>query len=180
MSTSVRPGVWRAPSSLTRSLVPATRQASRGLDAAIAGAASTPRGVSIMAQRARVSGAPAGASAASARATSLGRLDLGQQHRVGAGAGGRGEVVGAPRRAGAVHPDHHLALAVAARRHRRHHLAARLLLGGRRHRVLQVEEQHVGVEGAGLLQRPGVGAGHVEGAAARADGGHMAGAPEGT
>ena len=50
------------------------------------------------------------------------------------------------------------------------HLAARQLLGVRRHRVLEVEDDAVDGERLGLFERAGIGARHVEHAAARSDG----------
>ena len=71
-----------------------------------------------------------------------------------------------PWRVDAVDADKHLAIAEAAGLDRVGDLPAGLLLGVGRDRVLEIEDHAVDREGLGLLQRAGVGARHVEHAAA--------------
>ncbi len=89
-------------------------------------------------------------------------LDLGEQDRVHGGVGDGGQIVGAPRRAGGIHPHDDLARTVAAGPHRRQHLGARGGLRLGRDRVLQIQDERVGGQGAGLLERPRVRAGHEQ------------------
>ncbi len=96
----------------------------------------------------------------------LGRVDLGHDHGRGAGRGHGPQVVGVPGRADAVDADGHLALAVAAGGGGLAHPVAGLGLGVGGHGVLEVEDEGVGRQRGGLLQRPLVGAGHVQHAAA--------------
>ena len=104
----------------------------------------------------------------------LGRaFDLGQQHGVGAGGGEGARVVQSPRRVQRVDARHAFASAVAAGLQGGRHLRARLWLGVGRDRVLQVQDQHVGIQASGLVERAGVGAGHVERGAAGAGRGGM-------
>ena len=84
--------------------------------------------------------------------------------------GGGGEVLGVPGRIDAVDADDHLARAEATRLHGLGDLATRGLLGVGGDRILEVEDDAVGGERLGLLQRAGVGTRHVEHAAARTDG----------
>jgi hypothetical protein len=168
-----RPGTMRAPVSLARSLVPMTKPESRvvrsAAAAAMAPAFSMASGVSIIAQTAVRSGAPAFAMAAAGGDRGPRPAHLGQEDDVGAGRRERLQVLGAPGRVEAVEPHHHLARAEAALAHRLRHLAAGDLLGVGRHRVLEVEDHDVGGQRAGLFQRAGVGAGHVEDGAAGTD-----------
>ncbi len=62
--------------------------------------------------------------------------------------------------------------AVAAALHGGADLLAGDLLGIRRHRVLQIEDQRVGGQGLRLVERPLVGTGHIEHAATQAEIGH--------
>ena len=105
------------------------------------------------------------------RASMSAPLDgLRQQDRIGRGRRRGGEIGRAPRRVEPVDADDELARAVAAGLDRIADLRARRLLGIRCHRVLEVEDQRVGGERLGLLQRAGVGARHVEDAAPRTHG----------
>jgi hypothetical protein len=99
-----------------------------------------------------------------------GAFDLGHQDRVGTRLGDRLDVGLAPRCAEPVAADGDLALAVGAALGRQHDVGARGFLGLGRHGVLEVEDQRIGRQGPGLLQRACVGARHIEDAAARADG----------
>ena len=88
----------------------------------------------------------------------------------------RGLEVGlAPGRLGSVHADDDLAVAIAAGLHGGADLLARDLLGVGRDRVLEVENQAVGRQLLGLVERALVGARHVEDAAAKAEIGHQRG-----
>ena len=165
-----RIGVWRARMSFTRSLVPMTNRPSRGWAPAISSARRMPLGVSIIAHTAMVVGAPAVSSSDTTCVTCVGALDLGHQDRIGAGLGDRRDVGLAPRRAEPVAADGDLALAVGAALGRQHDVGARGFLGLGRHGVLEIEDQRVGRQGPGLLQRARVGARHIEDAAARTDG----------
>ena len=131
-----------------------------------------PNGVSHMAHKGRSAGAPAAFNAR--QRVQLGRaFDLGQQHGVGAGGGEGARVVQSPRRVQRVDARHAFAPAVAAGLQGGGHLRARLWLGVGRDRVLQVQDQHVGIQASGLVERAGVGAGHVERGAAGAGRGGM-------
>ena len=101
--------------------------------------------------------------------TEIGALDLGDQDGVGAGARRRGEIRMAPGRRQPVHPDDRLARAVAPCLDRRADLLARARLGIGRDRVLEVEDQGIGRQAPRLLERPRVGAGHVQHAATGTD-----------
>ncbi len=98
-----------------------------------------------------------------------GRTDLRKEHRIGATARRRLDVVARPGRACAIHPDHDLAASVSARRNRGHHLIAGHDLGIGRYGILQIHDEHVGVQRTGLLQRPRIGTGHVQRGAAQPD-----------
>ncbi|MNL40200.1 hypothetical protein D3C87_1625320 [compost metagenome] len=100
-----------------------------------------------------------------------GRLHLGQQHGVGAGAGNGAHVFQAPVRVQRVDAYDAFAASVAAFAQCGGDLLAGLALGVGRHRVFQVQDQGVRVQGARLVQCAGIGAGHVENGAAGADGG---------
>ena len=96
--------------------------------------------------------------------------DFRHQDGVGRGVGGGGEIVGMPGRVDAVDADEHLALAEAAGLDRVDNLLARRFLGVGRDRILKIENDAVGGKRLGLLQRAGIGARHVQHAAARTDG----------
>ena len=96
--------------------------------------------------------------------------DFRHQDGVGRGVGGGGEVVGVPGRIDAIDADEHLARAEAAGLDGVDDLLARRLLGVRRHRILEVEDDAVDGQGLRLFHRAGIGARHVKHAAARADG----------
>ena len=120
-------------------------------------------------------GALRGAEPAQAQAhrrERFGRRHLGHEDRIRRGGDGGRKIGLAPGRLERVDADHHFPLAVAARLHGRADLLARLRLRIGRDRVLEVEDQRVGGKRLGLLEGAGVGAGHVEHAAARADGSH--------
>ena len=91
-----------------------------------------------------------------------GRVHLG--HHNGGGPGGRGgrQVVGVPVGVQPVHPDGQLAVAVLAGGQGGHDVVTGLGLGIGRHGILQVEDQRVGGQPLGLLERTRVGAGHVQ------------------
>ncbi len=96
-----------------------------------------------------------------------GRVHLGHDDGVGAGLGDRGDVVGVPLGVEAVDPDRQLLGAVlAATAAAAHDPVAGLGLGVGGDGVLEVEDEGVGGEALGLLERPLVGAGHVEHGAA--------------
>ena len=127
-------------------------------------------GVSIIAQTRVRSGGAEPAQRMADRRERLGRRRP-SGTRIASGAA-------APRRARSSSPHgvssalmriDHFARAVAARLHGGADLLARRGLGVGRDRVLEVEDQRVGGKRLGLLERAGVGAGHVEHAAARAD-----------
>ena len=173
-SIGARPGTRRARVSLARSLVPMTKPESRVSESRAAAAIDRilkiASGVSIIAQILVLWSI----CMSSRRRPIISNLfwvgDLRHQDRVGRGMSGGGEIVGVPGRIDAVDPDEHLARAEAAGLHGIHHLPPRGFLGVRRHRVLEIEDDAVGGKGLGLLQRAGIGAGHIEHAAARADG----------
>jgi hypothetical protein len=97
-----------------------------------------------------------------------GMHDLRHQDRVGRGVASGEKVGGAPGRLQRIDADDDLAAAIAAALHCGADLVARprLLVG--RHGIFEVEDQRVGGEGLGLLQRAFVGARHIEHAPARA------------
>src|SRR5204862_3351025 len=76
----------------------------------------------------------------------------------------------APRRAASVAADGDLALAVGLAPGGGHDVGAGGLLGVGRDGVLEVEDQRIGRQAARLLERTGIGARHVEDAAARTNG----------
>ena len=80
------------------------------------------------------------------------------------------QVLHAPGRVEAVDADHQFAPAIAPGLHGGRHLGAGLRLGIGRHRILEVEDQRIGVERLGLLERALIGAGHVENAASGSQG----------
>ena len=96
--------------------------------------------------------------------------DFGNEDGVGHGVDGGIEIVGMPGRVDAVDADEDLAAAEAAGFHRGGHLLARRLLGVGRHRIFEIENDAVGGQRFRLLQRAGIGARHIEDAAARTDG----------
>jgi len=96
----------------------------------------------------------------------VGALHLGDQNGVGPAQGGGGDVGMEPWGRQSVDPYQHLATAVAAGAQRRHHQTARLVLGVGSDRVLEIEDQTVGGQGARLFQGTGVGARHVKHGAA--------------
>src|SRR5690606_38782719 len=95
---------------------------------------------------------------------------LGDDDGVGPGLGDGPQVVVVPGRADPVGPDRQLLRPVLARVHRCADPVPGLRLGVGGDGVLEVEDQRVGGDRLGLLQRPLVGAGHVEDGAAGAVG----------
>ena len=93
-------------------------------------------------------------------------VDLRQENGVRAGGGGDDKIVRPPGRVRPIDADDDLTSAEIAL-DRRDHLGARHFLGVGRDRILQIEDQRVGGQCRGLGERLGVGAGHVEDAAAR-------------
>ena len=77
-----------------------------------------------------------------------------------------GDVVATPIGIQAIDADDPFPLPVAARRERRGNRQPRFRLGRRCHGILQVKDERIGRDGSGLLQGPGIGAGHVEDGAA--------------
>ncbi len=96
--------------------------------------------------------------------------NLGNHDAVRHGLGGGREVVGVPGRVDGVNADEHLARTEAAGLDRVRHLLAGGLLGVGRDRILEIEDDAVGGKRLGLLQRTGIGARHIEHAAAGANG----------
>ena len=170
VSSGWRPGTCSAYSSLARSLVPMTSTASRSEADAISSACSIAYGVSTIAHSFVCSGAPCAGHRLDDLEHGVGAVDLGDDDRVGAGLAGRAQVVGVPLGVGAVDPDRQLALAVLTRRGSGAGVVAGGGLGVRGDGVLEVEDQPVARDGLGLLERPLVGAGHVEDAAPRSEG----------
>ncbi len=127
-------------------------------------------GVSTMAQIRVWSGAPPLTSPSTMACTSSAEFDLRHDHPGGPRRGRRGDVVGVPRRVEAVDPDGDLLAAVLAGAHRGAHAVAGVGLGVGGDGVLEVEDERVGGQRLGLLERPLVGAGHVEHRAAGEDG----------
>ena len=124
-------------------------------------------GVSIMAHSRVLSGARASVFA---DAHDVGAAaGLRQQDGIGRRRHRRIEVGLAPGRIERVDADDQFARAIAARLDRGADLVARDDLGVGGDGVLQIEDQRIGGNGLGLLQRAGVGARHVEHAAARTD-----------
>ena len=103
---------------------------------------------------------------------------MGTRTASGPACGGGGDVVVVPLRADAVDPDRQLAVAVLARRDGGAHAVAGLGLGVGGDGVLEVEDQRVGVDALGLLERALVGAGHVEDGAAGAERASVIRAPQ--
>ena len=102
----------------------------------------------------------------------VGALDLGQQDRVGTGPRHGAEIGVAPGGVEAVDAHDQLAPGIGvALLQRLEDLLAPVALGVGGDRVLEVEDDAVGRQGAALLQGPGIGARHVQHAAAGADGG---------
>ena len=97
----------------------------------------------------------------------VGALHLWQQDGVGAAAGDRRQVGMAPAGIEAVDPDDDFARAVPTGGNGGADLRARRLLGVGRNGVFQIENQDVGGKVLRLFERAGVGAGHIEGRAAR-------------
>ena len=126
-------------------------------------------GVSIMAHSRVLSGAPALASAVAGAGDVGAGAGLRQQDGVGRRRRGGGEIGLAPGRVEPVDADDELALAIAAGLDRVADLLARGFLGFGGDGVLEIEDQRVGGEGLGLLQRAGVRARHVEHAASGTD-----------
>ena len=93
-------------------------------------------------------------------------VDLRKENGVRAGGGGDDKIVRPPGRVRPIDADDDLTSAEIAL-DRRDHLGARHFLGVGRDRIFQIEDQRVGRQCRGLGERLGVGAGHVEGAAAR-------------
>jgi hypothetical protein len=87
------------------------------------------------------------------------RADLGYHDGGRAGLGGGGDVGRVPLGVEPVHPDGDLLGAVVTRRGRRAHPLAGFGLGVGSHGVLEVEDQGIGVDALGLLERPLVGIG---------------------
>ena len=139
-----------------------TKQATRRLAPAIASAFSIARGVSIMHQIDELVRRAVGRQHGLRLAHGLDVLGLRQRIASAPAVGDRHEIGIAPGRVQPVDPDHDLALAVAAGLDRVHHLGARLALGLGRHRILEVEDQHVGRQALRLLERALVGARHIE------------------
>ena len=100
-------------------------------------------------------------------------FDLGHQDGVGARPRDGRNVGLAPRGAESIAANDNLALAVGLALRRQYDVRARGLLGVRRDRILEVEDQGVGRQGPCLLQRARVGARHIEHTAARTNGGHV-------
>ena len=122
-------------------------------------------GVSIMAHSRVLSGARAEGFADAHDVGAAARLR--QQDGIRRRRHRRIQVGLAPGRVERVDADDQLARTIAARLDRRADLVARDDLGVGRDGVLQIEDQRIGGNGLGLLQRAGVGARHVEHAAAR-------------
>ena len=98
VSSGSRPGTWRAPSSLTRSLVPMTSTARRGEAEAISPTASTASGVSTIAHSRVRSGAPWRSMAATSERTSSALFTFGTTMPSGPACARRRQVVVVPRR----------------------------------------------------------------------------------
>ena len=99
-----------------------------------------------------------------------GRGNLGHQDCIGCGSNGCFEIGPAPGRRQPIDPDRHLALAETLGLHGFADLAARNILGIGGHGILQVEDQGIGRQGAGLFECTRIGAGHVENRTAGTDG----------
>ena len=166
-----RPGVSRARVSLARSLRPITRTARREAESA-ATAAIWPAlriafGVSIIAQSRVLLRRAVLPHEARGEHDRAGTVDLGQENGVRTGGGGGDQVGRPPRRMRTVHADDDFPAAEVALG-RLDHLRPRRLFGVWRDRIFEVEDQRVRRQRRRLGQRLGVGAGHVEDAAARA------------
>ncbi len=87
-----------------------------------------------------------------------------------AAAGGGDQIVLRPGGGWAVDAQQDLAAAITALLERGEHLGASRLLGIGRDRVLEIEDQPVGGQGAGLVERARVGSRHIENGTTRANG----------
>src|SRR4029079_9312967 len=101
---------------------------------------------------------------------------VGHQNDIGRGVRGRREIVGMPRRVDTIDPDKNFSITESARLDRIDDLLARSHFGVWRNRILDIEYYAIGRQRLRLVQRPGVGTGHVQNTAARADG-HSGGLP---
>ena len=99
----------------------------------------------------------------------VGRLHLGHQHGVGAGRGDRREIVRTPRRSQGIDAHDQLPMPVSALAQRCDDLLPCKRLGVGCYRILEIQDQCVGGQGARFLERAGVGAWHVQHRAAWAD-----------
>ena len=170
---AARPGCIRIRVSREISFGPNTKPASRISEsreaAASSSACSTARAVSIIAQT-RIDVSALISLRRSAMAVEI--LDAGNlrhQNAVGPRLAGHGDVIDPPWRIQRVDADQDLALAEAPGGDRLRDLVARHRLGVRRHGILEVEDDAVGGQIAGLFQRPRIRSGHEQQAAARTD-----------
>jgi hypothetical protein len=95
-----------------------------------------------------------------------GMHDLGHEDGVGLGLAGGKQIVGAPGGLEGVDPDYDLSAAITAVLDGGAHVIAGERFGVGRHGIFEIEDQSVGGDGLGFLQRPLIGTGHIEHAAA--------------